>query len=107
MSVFSRPGTETRILRGTCADPTIRDEVAGRSCGVVLLAGDPSVRAVLADLEWAEDGAADGAVVGLDGHGDKTRPGVSEALTERFANGSRLRLMGQVGTAACLRASAT
>ncbi|MFD7614792.1 class I SAM-dependent methyltransferase [Streptomyces sp. NPDC059828] len=102
----SRPGTEARILRGTSADAEVRGAVSERSHGVVVIAGAPSVQAVLADLEWAEESAAEGAVIVLGGHGDTTRPGVSEALAKRLANGSRLRLMGQIGETAFLRASA-
>ncbi|MEU2155710.1 class I SAM-dependent methyltransferase [Streptomyces sp. NPDC019396] len=102
----SRPGTEARILRGTSADPEVRGAVSERSYGVVVIAGAHSVQAVLADLEWAEESAADGGVIVLDGHGDNTRPGVSEALAKRLANGARLRLLGQIGETAFLRASA-
>ncbi|MFD5429430.1 class I SAM-dependent methyltransferase [Streptomyces sp. NPDC127084] len=101
----NRQGKEALILRGTSGDPEVRGALSGRAYGVVVIAGAPSGEAVLADLEWSEELAADGAVIVLDGHGDATRPGVREALAKHLANGSRLKLLGQIGRAAYLRAS--
>ncbi|MGW2561371.1 class I SAM-dependent methyltransferase [Streptomyces sp. NPDC001514] len=101
----SRSGAQARIQQGASGDPEVRGAVADRRYGVIVIAGDPSVQAVLADLEWAEELAADGAVVVLDGHGDDTRPGVGEALAKHLANGTRLTLAGQVAGTAFLRAS--
>ncbi|UUN27309.1 class I SAM-dependent methyltransferase [Streptomyces sp. FIT100] len=82
-----------------------RNAVSDRRYGVVVIAGDPSVDAVLADLEWSAELAADGAAVIVDGHADDTRPGVNEALGKHLATGSRLRLLGQVAGTAVLRAA--
>ncbi|MGW7366145.1 class I SAM-dependent methyltransferase [Streptomyces sp. NPDC054841] len=100
----SRSGAQARIQRGAFGDPEVRAAVSDVRYGVIVLAGDPSVQGVLGDLERAEELAAEGAVVILDGHGDDTRPGVSEALGKRLANGSRLKLMGLVAGTAFLRA---
>ncbi|MHC5702269.1 class I SAM-dependent methyltransferase [Streptomyces tirandamycinicus] len=100
----SRSGAQTRLLRGESGDTGVRAEVSDRRYGVVVLAGDPSVAGVLADLRLAEELAAEGAVVVLDGHGDDTRPGVGEALAKRVADGSRLRILGVVAGTAFLRA---
>ncbi|MFE7778002.1 class I SAM-dependent methyltransferase [Streptomyces sp. NPDC057445] len=101
----SRSGAQARIQQGASGEPEIRSAVADRRYGVIVIAGDPSVRTVLADLEWAEELATEGTVVALDGHADDTRPGVSEALAKHLANGSRLKLAGQVAGTAFLRAT--
>ncbi|WP_351227911.1 class I SAM-dependent methyltransferase [Streptomyces sp. NPDC002133] len=100
----SRSGAQARIRQGASGDPDVRGAVSDRRYGVVVIAGDPSVQGVLADLEWAEELSAEGAVVVLDGHGDDARPGVAEALAKHLANGTRLTLAGQVARTAFLRA---
>ncbi|MEJ8657779.1 class I SAM-dependent methyltransferase [Streptomyces sp. MS1.AVA.4] len=101
----SRSGAQARIERGASGDPEVRAAVSDRRYGVIVLAGDASsVQAVLADLECAEELAAQRAVVVLDGHGDDTRPAVAEALGKHLANGSRLKLVGRVAGTAFLRA---
>ncbi|MGW8955011.1 class I SAM-dependent methyltransferase [Streptomyces sp. NPDC055709] len=101
----SRSGAQARIERGSSGDPEVRAAVSDRRYGVIVLAGDASsVQPVLADLECAEELAAQRAVVVLDGHGDDTRPAVAEALGKHLANGSRLKLVGRVAGTAFLRA---
>ncbi|MFE3328242.1 class I SAM-dependent methyltransferase [Streptomyces sp. NPDC059176] len=99
-----RTGTEARIQHGASTDLEVRSAVSDRRYGVVVVSGDPSPAAVLADLEWAEELLAPGGVVVLDDYGDEGRPGVKEALGTRLAGGSRLTLVGQVARTAFLRA---
>ncbi|MER6999280.1 class I SAM-dependent methyltransferase [Streptomyces sp. NPDC000410] len=93
---------------GAAAEARVERDRAGvpdRRYGVLVLAGDPAAASVLADLKWAEELAAEGAVVVLDGHGDAARPGVNEALSQHLGGGgARLRLVGRVAGTAFLRA---
>ncbi|GFH37280.1 class I SAM-dependent methyltransferase [Streptomyces pacificus] len=100
----SRSGARARLLQGGSGDAGVRARVGDRQYGVVVLAGDPAMAAVLSDLRIAEELAVEGAAIVLDGHGDDSRPGVGEALAKRVADGSRLRILGVVGATAFLRA---
>lgn len=96
-------GARTRLRQGFSTDPVVRAEVGDRAYGVVIVDGDHSFEGVLADLEWAEEIAADGALVVMDDYGDPYWPQVAEALGKHLAGTTRMRLLGKVSTSAYLR----
>lgn len=96
-------GARTRVRQGLSTDPVVRADVGDRAYGVVIVDGDHSFEGVLADLEWAEEIAADGALVVMDDYGDPYWPQVAEALDKHLAGTTRMRLLGKVSTSAYLR----
>ncbi|WEH33858.1 class I SAM-dependent methyltransferase [Streptomyces sp. AM 4-1-1] len=101
----SGAGLGARLLGGLPGDTAVRTAVADREYGVIVVSGDHSRVGVAADLEWAEEIAASGAVVVLDGYGGQASPGVQDAADRHLAGGvSRLRMLGRVATTAYLRA---
>jgi hypothetical protein len=97
-------GTETRIHQGFSEDPDIRAKVSDRSYGVIIVDGDHSAPGVAADLEWAEQIAAPGAIVVLDDFGHPKWPGIKEAFTKHMAGNTRFTFLGQVANSGYLRA---
>ncbi|GIG64409.1 class I SAM-dependent methyltransferase [Phytomonospora endophytica] len=96
-------GERTRLRQGFSGDAVVRAEVGDRAYGVLIIDGDHSFEGVLADLEWAEQIAADGALVVMDDYGDRYWPGVTEALDKHLGGTTRMRLLGKVSTSAYLR----
>lgn len=94
-----------RLLRGYSTDPEIHAALAGEEFGLIIIDGDHSREGVAADLAWAEEIAAPGAVVVLDDYGDPKWPGVQAAADAHLAGPapSRMRMLGQVTTSAFLR----
>ncbi|GGY91957.1 class I SAM-dependent methyltransferase [Streptomyces poonensis] len=98
-------GAAARIQRGFSADPDTRAAVSDRSYGVIVIDGDHSAEGVLADLEWAEQIAAPGAVIVLDDYGDPKWTGVKEAADKYLAGETRFTYLGKAALSAFLRAS--
>lgn len=96
-------GARTRVTQGFSTDPVVRAEVGDRAYGVIIIDGDHSFDGVLADLAWAEEIAADGALIVMDDYGDPYWPQVAEALGKHLAGTTRMRLLGKVSTSAYLR----
>ncbi|SEN49656.1 Methyltransferase domain-containing protein [Actinacidiphila rubida] len=100
-----RAGEEARVKQGLSGDQDVRAAVSDRKYGVIVIDGDHSADGVAADLEWAEEIAAPGAVIVLDDYGDKAWQGVQEAADRHLAaGGTRFEMIGRVATSAYLRA---
>ncbi|MGW0186152.1 class I SAM-dependent methyltransferase [Streptomyces sp. NPDC003362] len=98
-------GAAARIQRGFSEDPGTRAAVSDRSYGVIVVDGDHSAEGVLADLQWAEQIAAPGAVVVLDDYGDPKWPGIKDALDKHLTGETRFTYLGKAALSAYLRAS--
>ncbi|MGX1132700.1 hypothetical protein RKD49_004890 [Streptomyces glaucescens] len=98
-------GAAARIQRGFSEDPETRAAVSDRSYGVIVVDGDHSAEGVLADLQWAEQIAAPGAVVVLDDYGDPKWPGIKDALDKHLTGETRFTYLGKAALSAYLRAS--
>ena len=98
-------GAAARIQRGFSADPDTRAAVSDRGYGVIVVDGDHSAEGVRADLEWAEQIAAPGAIIVLDDYGDAKWPGVKDALDKHLIGDTRFTYLGKAAHSAFLRAS--
>jgi hypothetical protein len=98
------PADRVRLFKGLSGDDAIRAAAADRRYGVVVVDGDHSAAGVAADLEYAEQVAAEGAVVVLDDYGDEKWPQVQQAADAHLAGPTRFELIGTVATSAFLRA---
>ncbi|MEU3252731.1 class I SAM-dependent methyltransferase [Streptomyces sp. NPDC006997] len=98
-------GAAARVQRGFSEDPDTRAAVSDRAYGVIVIDGDHSLAGVLADLQWAEEIAAPGAVVVLDDFGDARWPGVKDAVDKHLARETRFTYLGKAAHSAFLRAT--
>lgn len=98
-------GVAARIQRGFSENADTRAAVSDRSYGVIVIDGDHSAEGVLADLQWAEQIAAPGAVVVLDDFGDPKWPGIKDALDKHLTGETRFTYLGKAALSAFLRAS--
>ncbi|MFJ5261295.1 class I SAM-dependent methyltransferase [Streptomyces sp. NPDC088387] len=98
-------GVAARIQRGFSEDPETRAAVSDRRYGVIVVDGDHSEAGVKADLEWAEEIAAPGAIVVLDDFGDPKWPGVKDAMDKHLTGDTRFTYLGKASLSAFLRAS--
>ncbi|MEU9332202.1 class I SAM-dependent methyltransferase [Streptomyces sp. NPDC048290] len=96
-------GATARVQRGFSEDPATRAAVSDRRYGVIVIDGDHSAAGVLADLEWAEEIAAPGAIVVLDDYGDAKWPGVKDALDKHLTGETRFTYLGKAAHSAFLR----
>ena len=105
LALGGRAGELARVEQGFSSDPKVREAVADRKYGVIIVDGDHSAEGVAADLEWVEEIAAPGAVVVLDDYGDKRWAGVQKAADQHLAGSTRLEFLGRASTSAFLRAA--
>lgn len=98
-------GAAARIQRGFSADSDTRAAVSDRGYGVIVVDGDHSAEGVRADLEWAEQISAPGAIIVLDDYGDAKWPGVKDALDKHLTGDTRFTYLGKAAHSAFLRAS--
>ncbi|WP_171114232.1 MULTISPECIES: class I SAM-dependent methyltransferase [Streptomyces] len=105
LALAGQAGSAARIQQGFSEDPETRAAVSDRSYGVIIVDGDHSAEGVLADLQWAEEIAAPGAIVVLDDFGDPNWPGVKDAMDKHLAGESRFTYLGKAARSAFLRAS--
>ncbi|WP_338898622.1 class I SAM-dependent methyltransferase [Streptomyces sp. TG1A-60] len=98
-------GVGARIQRGFSENADTRAAVSDRSYGVIVVDGDHSAEGVLADLQWAEQVAAPGAVIVLDDYGDPKWPGIKDALDKHLTGETRFTYLGKAALSAYLRAS--
>jgi hypothetical protein len=105
LSLAGPAGAAARIRRGFSEDPETRAAVSDRTYGVIVVDGDHSAEGVLADLQWAEQIAAPGAVVVLDDYGDPKWPGIKDALDKHLTGETRFTYLGKAALSAYLRAS--
>lgn len=99
------PAERRRVLPGYSTDDHIRQIVADRRYGMVVVDGDHSAEGVLKDLAWVEALTIEGGIVVLDDFGSARWPGVELAVTQHLAGGSRFSMLGRIGNSAYLRAS--
>ncbi|QNS07735.1 class I SAM-dependent methyltransferase [Streptomyces xanthii] len=104
LALAGEAGAAARIQRGFSGDPDVRTAVADRAYGVIIVDGDHSAPGVAADLAWAEEIAAPGAIVVLDDFGHAKWPGIKEAFEKHMAGDTRLRFLGQAANSGFLRA---
>ncbi|MBV7699070.1 class I SAM-dependent methyltransferase [Streptomyces sp. TRM70350] len=105
LALAGQAGSAARIRQGFSEDPETRAAVSDRSYGVIIVDGDHSAEGVLADLQWAEEIAAPGAIVVLDDFGDPNWPGVKDAMDKHLAGETRFTYLGKAARSAFLRAS--
>ncbi|GHB86250.1 class I SAM-dependent methyltransferase [Streptomyces spinoverrucosus] len=105
LALAGQAGIAARIQQGFSEDAETRAAVSDRSYGVIIVDGDHSAEGVLADLQWAEEIAAPGAIVVLDDFGDPNWPGIKDAMDKHLAGETRFTYLGKAARSAFLRAS--